>query len=107
MFQTAEIAYEMLEALKPLLEKIERRDRDLGRQARKAGTSVYLNIEERARRRGRDRFYSYNVAAGSAAETRAALRASIALGYLSAADTPRCLGLIDRVLAMLWRLCPR
>jgi hypothetical protein len=44
------------------------------------------------------------VAAGSADEVRTALRAAVAWGDVDDAEVAEALGLLDRVLAMLWRL---
>ncbi len=40
------VAVRLLEGLRPAIETIEKRDRDLGRQMRRAGASVVLNIGE-------------------------------------------------------------
>jgi len=53
---------------------------------------------ERARRR------APTLPAGSADEVRAALRVAEAFGYLEPAAIEEPLQLVDRVLAMLWRL---
>ncbi len=40
------VAVRLLVGLRPAIERIERRDRDLGRQLRRAGASVLLNLGE-------------------------------------------------------------
>ncbi len=82
-FDTSVVARQMVEALRPVLAAIERHDKDLARQARRSGPSAFLNVEEGARRRGKDRYFLYDVAAGSAAETRAAIECAIAMGYVT------------------------
>ena len=46
----------------------------------------------------------WRIAAGSADEVRAALLFAEALGDIAAADTAEALQLLDRVLAMLWKM---
>jgi hypothetical protein len=63
---------------------------------------MVLNAFEGSRRNGKDRTYHFHVAAGSAAEVFAALRLAIAWQHCDA--QPDILALLDRLLAMLWRL---
>jgi four helix bundle protein len=72
-FECYEIALELVRGLAGVLVQLERRDRDLARQARRAATSVPLNLAEGNRRVGKDRLHHFRVAAGSAAEVRAVL----------------------------------
>ncbi len=105
-FDTSVVARQMVEALRPVLAAIERHDKDLARQARRSGPSAFLNVEEGARRRGKDRYFLYDVAAGSAAETRAAIECAIAMGYIPPREANPCLNFIDRLLALLWKQRP-
>ena len=66
--------------------------------------SVALNISEANRREGKDRIARFRIAAGSAAETRTALMIARAWRYVDVARAERIDELLDRVLAMLWRL---
>ena len=63
-----------------------------------------MNIAEGARRVGKDRTHLWRVAAGSANEVRVALRTAVAWGDLDAALTLRSMQLLDRVIAMLWKM---
>jgi four helix bundle protein len=72
--------------------------------SRRAGSSVPLNIAEGARRTGRDRHHAYRIAAGSAAEVRAALSVAHGWGYIEPLQAQTTDALIDRLLALLWRL---
>ena len=82
---------------------LERRNRDLANQLRRAASSVVLNIAEGRRRDGKDRSYHVRVAAGSAEETRACLQVAAAWGHLDeGAAAP--LATLDRMAAMLYRL---
>jgi four helix bundle protein len=91
-------------ALRPCLEALARRDRDLESHLRRAAASVVLNLAEGSGRLGKDRIQHYRVAAGSAAEAMAALELARVWGFVdsSAANTPE--GLLVGVQAMLWRL---
>ena len=59
---------------------------------------------EGQRRVGKDRKHLWRVAAGSADEVRVALRTAVAWGDLNAAQTAKPMQLLDRVLAMLWKM---
>ncbi len=63
-----------------------------------------LDIAESWKRQGRDRTHGFRVAGGSGEEARAALRLARASGYAPASMLEAPLGLLDRVMAMLWRL---
>ena len=103
-FHAYDVALEIVQAVTPLIGRIARRDPDLARQIRKALPSIQMNIAEGRRRSGRDRLYHYNVAAGSADELSAALDYAEAAGYLTRRDIDGAQALLDRELAMLWRL---
>jgi four helix bundle protein len=103
-FHVYEVARELARASRPLIERIERRDRGLADQARRAAQSAMLNIREGNRRAGRDRLHSFRIAAGSADELVGALEVAEVMGYVAAADIAAPLALADRVLAMLYRL---
>ena len=103
-FHVYEVAVELVAALRAPVAAIAARDPDLARQLRRAATSVPLNISEGNERRGGDRLHHFRIAAGSAAETVAALRVAAAWGYADGAALASALALCDRVKAMLWRL---
>ena len=63
-----------------------------------------LNIAEGRRRVGKDRTHLWRVALGSADEVRVALRTAVAWGDLESRDIAEPLELLDRVIAMLWKL---
>jgi len=104
MFDALEISIRMVASLRSPLAVLQVCDRDLHRQVRKAAASVTLNVAEGQRRGGKDRQHHWRVAAGSADEVRTALRTAVALGDLREADLEESFGLLDRVLAMLWKL---
>jgi four helix bundle protein len=93
----------VLGMLQGVLDQIERRDRDLGNQLRRAGSSVALNIAEGSGSHGGTRLARYRTALGSARETGACLDVAVALGYVEEVDA-RVLSQLDEVRAMLARL---
>jgi four helix bundle protein len=92
--------------LRPQLERIERHDRDLGRQMRRAASSVALNVAEGQYSRGRNRAARYHTALGSARETMACLEVAVALGYLDRADAD-VMDRLGRIVGTLVRLVRR
>ena len=104
--QIYSVAIEMVRTLRPLLERIARRDSKLADQLRRAAASVPLNLHEGAYSLGgneRARFYN---ALGSAAEVRACLDVAEALGYIETVE-PRLRDRLDQVVATLYRLSRR
>ena len=73
MLRIYDDAISLLEMLQRYIASIERCDGDLARQLRRAGASVALNIAEGSYARGGNRKALYNVALGSAKETKACL----------------------------------
>ena len=104
VFVASELALEIIGSVKVVVTRIGRHDRDLMVQARRAANSVALNVDEGNRRAGADRLHHFRIAAGSAGELRGALRCALAWGWLDAAAAAPALALIDRELAVLYRL---
>jgi four helix bundle protein len=104
MFEALEVSLDLVRSLRRPLGRIRVRDRSLHDQIRSAASSVPLNLAEGRRRAGGDRAHSWRIAAGSAEELRAALRVALAWGDVEESDVSEALELLDRVLAMLWRL---
>ena len=103
-FHAAVVALEIIRSVRGVLLTIRKEDGPLADQARRAATSVALNVEEGNRREGRDRRQLWRVAAGSAAELRSALQQALAWGYVDGTAVAAPLALIDRELALLWKL---
>ena len=103
-FHVFDVSLELIRCLRDLIARVREHDGDLAKQMRRAAASVPMNISEGNRRRGKDRHHLWHVAAGSADEIRSCLLISEAWGYLDSAEIAEPLGLIERVLAMLWRL---
>jgi four helix bundle protein len=102
-----ETALQLAAALRAPLTRLRQYDRDLATQAIRACNSLALNLDEGRRRAGRDRLQLFHVALGSAGELQTALRLARAWGHLGPAELVAPLGLLDRILAMTWRLTHR
>ncbi len=104
-FDVFVVSLEALRGVRAHIAAVRKHDADLCKQLRKAATSVSLNIAEGRRRRGGDKTHLYRVASGSADEIIAALLAAEALGYVEMNRLDDTLEKLDRIQAMLWRLC--
>jgi len=103
MLRIYDVMLEVLRLLRPLLVAIERHDKDLGNQLRRASASVALNMAEGSGSSGGTRQQRYRTALGSARESGACLDVALALGYLDEVD-PEVLQKLDAVRATLARL---
>ncbi|SRR5260221_13965036 len=103
-FQVEDAAIELIEVLGPLVPKIKARDRGLADQLMRAASSVALNIGESNYSEPGNRRARLFTAAGSASETRLALRVAAAWGHCSAEEAQTARALLERILAMLWKL---
>jgi four helix bundle protein len=105
--QVAAVSLELITAVRPLVGRVRRYDRSLADQLVRAASSVSLNIgEARYSDPGNERARLHR-AAGSAGEVRVAPQVAIAWGYFAEVDAAPALALVDRVVAMLWRLTRR
>jgi four helix bundle protein len=93
MLRIYPVILQLVSELRPVLDRIDKRDADLGRQARRALTSVPLNACEGTASSKGTRRARYESAHGSAHEVRACLEVAVALGYLEAIDA----GVLDRL----------
>lgn len=103
-FQALELSLDVITSLRQPVATIGRKDRKLADEIRRAASSVALNLAEGRRRSGRDRLHHWRIASGSADEVRTALRVAQAWGDVDARTAGESLELLDRLLAMLWRL---
>jgi four helix bundle protein len=93
MLKAYDVMLSVLRGLRPVIAQIEKHDRDLGNQLRRASTSVLLNLAEGSGSSGGTRNARYRTALGSARETGACIDAAVALGYVEEAEA----GLMKRL----------
>jgi len=103
-FETMDATMAMIGILRPVLEAIERKDKDLGRQLRRATVSVVSNLAEGNRKVGNDRLHAWRMASGSAEEAKLQLRIARAWGYVEGRGLDDSDAAVDRVCALLYRL---
>jgi four helix bundle protein len=98
-----DVILETIAMLRPIIEAIERRDPDLGRQARRAAASVALNVSEGSYSRGRNKQLRYHSALGSAREVWSCVEVAMVLGYVGRVSE-KLAGNITRILGTLTKL---
>ena len=101
-FHAASVAIQISEKLKPVVEQVRRRDAELADQLYRAAKSLALAVAEGGRRGGKDRAYHFRIGAGSAGELANGIRFAMCWSHCGPQD--ELLALIDRELAMLWKL---
>jgi four helix bundle protein len=106
-FIVLDLSIRAIEVLRPTVARIRHHDRDLGEQLRRALSSIALNIGEGNRSQGGNRTARFSTAAGSTAESRAALRVAVAWGYVEAREIDAGEAILDRIAGMLYRLGAR
>ena len=97
------IVIEFVSELRPLLAQIERKDRDLGKQLRRAAASVALNLGEGMYSRGELRAARYHTALGSMRECYSCLEVAQAFGYVRVLEEST-LARVNRIVGTLVRL---
>ena len=103
-FQVEELSLELLAALAPLMPHIKQRDKTLEDQLRRAASSIGLNCAEAAFSDPGNKRARLFTAAGSAGETRHALRQAVAWRLVTAGEAEAALKLVERIVAILWRM---
>ena len=105
MLVAYEVSKSLIPKLAPLVARIERNDRDLADQLKRAASSVLLNLGEGARSMKGNKHKHYAIAHGSAGEVKAVIDTAIGWGWI---DQPRdALAALDHLLALLWGLTHR
>ena len=104
MFETAAVARQIGRCIEQPMIAIKRRNAELGDQLQRATISLVLNVNEASKRIGKDRINRFRIAAGSAKEMKGGLELALDWHLIAEASLSECLQLLDRVLAMLWRL---
>lgn len=102
MFISYEVSVQLVASLRQLVPLIERSDRELGDQIRRAASSVVLNLAEGQRSAKGNKQKHYAIAHGSANEVKAALAVAVAWGWID--EAYEVSAILDRLLALLWRL---
>jgi four helix bundle protein len=102
--QVHQLALSVVDSLAPLMPFVQRRDPNLASQLRRAASSIALNIAESEYSDPGNRRARLFTAAGSANESRMALKVAIAWGYLRAERATEALDRLDHVVAILWKL---
>jgi len=102
MFITYEVSLELICSLRDVVPIIKKHDKDLADQIQRAASSVTLNLGEGARSTAGNQRARYESAHGSANEVKAALQVAASWGWIE--DASRQLAVLDRLLALLWRL---
>ena len=102
MFITYEVSLELIRNLRAVVPAVKKFDKDLADQMRRAASSVSLNLAEGQRLTGGNQRRHYEIAHGSANETRATLDVAMAWGWIDEALPQR--KILGRLLALLWRL---
>jgi four helix bundle protein len=103
MLRIHDVMLEAIVTMRPVVGAVERCDRDLGSQLRRAASSVVLNVAEGSGSAGGNRLQRYRTALGSARETWACLQVAQAAGYVGALP-PSLPALMNRVIGTLVRV---
>ena len=103
-FQVEELSIQLIEKLVPLMPRIKQRDRDLENQLRRAASSIGLNCAEAEFSDPGNRKARLFTAAGSAGETRHGLKQAVAWRLVTASQAEPSLALLNRIVAILWRM---
>ena len=103
MLRIYPVILQLVGDLRPVLERVEKRDANLGRQARAALTSVPLNTQEASGSTKGTRRARYESAYGSAREVSAIVEVAVALGYVEAVE-PAVAGRLCHVICTLRKL---
>ena len=85
MLKIYEVSLAVVAKLVPVVAEIERHDPDLGKQLKRARSSISLNIAEGSHARGARRNLHYGYAKGSAQESIAILETAVASQYIKRA----------------------
>ena len=102
-FQVSELSIQLVEALVPLMPRIKQRDKSLADQLSRAA-SISLNCGEAEFSDPGNKRARLFTAAGSAGETRNALRLAVAWRIVPAREAETAMRLLLRILAILWRM---
>ena len=99
-----EVALEAAGTAIALVDSLPSKYRSLADQVIRAASSVPANLLEGRGRSGKDRYYHFRVALGSAREVDVHLRLLLAISSVDCSEAAKAIQLFDRVRAMTWRL---
>jgi four helix bundle protein len=102
-----DVSLELVEALQPLVSRIKRQDRSLADQLVRAASSITLNIAEAEYSDPGNKRARLFTAAGSASEVRAAVKLAVRWKCVTREHVLEVEQLLDRIIAMLWKLTHR
>ena len=102
MFITYDVSLELIRSLRDVVPAIKKYDKDLADQLARAASSVTLNLGEGSRSTAGNQRARFESAHGSANEVKAALQVAASWGWID--DLAPQLAILDRLLALLWRL---
>ena len=100
-------AVTVAELARPLVEAIQRKDRDLASQVRRAVNSIALNVAEAHGAGSGNSRLRFESALGSLYEARAGLRLALAWGYFSQSAAAAALEAMDRLGARIYGMTKR
>jgi four helix bundle protein len=103
MLRIHDVMLDAITTMLPMVRAIERQDRDLASQLRRAASSVVLNVAEGSGSFGGTRTQRYRTALGSARETMACLRVAERFGYVEAMPAA-LVAMMNRVVGTLVRV---
>jgi four helix bundle protein len=103
MLRIHDVMLDAIATMRPMVCVIERHDRDLASQLRRAASSVVLNVAEGSGSFGGMRTARYRTALGSARETLSCLLVAQRFGYLDAMP-PMLVATMNRVIGTLVRV---
>jgi four helix bundle protein len=101
-FIAYDVTKELIVSLRDVVPIIAKSNKDLADQVYRAASSVLLNLAEGQKFQNGNRKKHYEIAHGSANEVKAALDTAEAWGWIQTRGAER--ELLDRVLALLWKL---
>ena len=101
-FIAYDVSKELVVSLRTVVPTVAKHNKDLADQLYRAASSILLNLAEGQKFQNGNRRKHYEIAHGSANEVRGALDTAEAWGWLAMPGPER--ELLDRVLALLWKL---
>jgi four helix bundle protein len=101
MFHVAELSFQLIDGLRPLVVEIRKRDRSLADQLMRAASSVALNIADGQKSDGGNQKARFFRAAGSASESRAALRVAVGWRHVAPEAAEPARERLNHIIAVL------